>query len=625
MTVMEDGVLVAPNPYANPEAYYFPTAGRMEGVEILKGTNTLRYGPATVGGAINMITTAIPSELGGTVVTEVGEDGESRIFANVGSGAEEAFGWLLETHQQRGEGFKNIDRSNIDASINKEDYMAKFRIQNDESSARHQRLDLKLSYATEESNMSYLGLSDVDFSADPNRRYGLTEEDKMQNRHVSAVANYFLAVNENIDLHGMVYYNKFHRDWFKIDKINGQGQSDIIADANANNMNAIGILHGDIDSEVNIKHNNRDYISQGVQLDLDVDFTAMGWQHDLNIGSRFHQEEMDRVQPTETWQQINGSLVFESETPVASLTGSNNRFEESDAIALWAVDQIAISENLQLTLAVRFEEWEKDRADIQSDGSKSKRSDKGSEWLPGVGVTYQLNDSWQLLGGVYKGIALAGFSDSEDPDPEESINYEAGFRFAQQNVNAELIAFYNDYSNSVQNCSAQRPCDNGADTGSLQLGEAEVQGIEAVLGYTLSSANLTWPLKATYTYTDTEITKDADGASGKSGGQLAYIPENQLYLGAGVVGVKWDAFISARFTDEACTADACDNQADDSLLMTDSLWVLDFATHYQLNEQAQVYLKVDNLMDEQEIISRSPSGARANKPRTAMIGLKVSF
>ena len=61
VTLMEDGVLIAPAPYSNPAAYYFPTAMRMKGVEILKGAPLLRYGPQTVGGVMNMITMLYPS------------------------------------------------------------------------------------------------------------------------------------------------------------------------------------------------------------------------------------------------------------------------------------------------------------------------------------------------------------------------------------------------------------------------------------------------------------------------------------------------------------------------------------------------------------------------------------
>ena len=43
VNIMEDEINIMPAPYSAPDAYYFPITGKMNAVEILKGTSQYRY------------------------------------------------------------------------------------------------------------------------------------------------------------------------------------------------------------------------------------------------------------------------------------------------------------------------------------------------------------------------------------------------------------------------------------------------------------------------------------------------------------------------------------------------------------------------------------------------------
>ncbi len=62
VTMMEDGVLSGPAPYSAPAAYYVPLVTRMSRIEVTKGPSAIKYGPMTVGGAIDMISEPFPAE-----------------------------------------------------------------------------------------------------------------------------------------------------------------------------------------------------------------------------------------------------------------------------------------------------------------------------------------------------------------------------------------------------------------------------------------------------------------------------------------------------------------------------------------------------------------------------------
>jgi Fe(3+) dicitrate transport protein len=621
ITLLEDGVLIAPAPYSAPAAYYFPTAGRMSGVEVLKGATILRHGPATVAGVVNLISTPIPEQASGQINLEAGKFGSNRVNAGYGSSGEN-WGWLVETHQQQSDGFKTLDRASSDTGFDIEDYVLKARLNSDSEAAIYQQLDVKFQYSEETADETYVGLTDADFDADENRRYGLTALDQMNTRHSTATLRYLLQLKPQLSLTTTAYYNTFKRDWFKVDKIDGSSFGSVIDGANNGDQNAQGILDGNIDANVSIKHNNREYLSKGIQLVADWGFK----DHQLQGGVRYHEDDVDRFQPTEVYRQTGGELIFDA---ISDPGSSNNRVEQAQALAVHIMDVWSVNEQLELTLGLRYEDiktGQRRYSDVVRSTSNVTAKNSVDELLWSAGATYELNDQWQLLAGAHAGFAPASPGSQENVDPEKSTNYEAGARFQGNKINISAIAFYSDYENKVTNCSVAFPCGD-LTIGSESEGESETKGLEFTLSSSLYTNNkFSIPLTLSYTYTDAEIT-DVGESANQTGDALPYVPENVFNAQLGFELVSgWSAYLNASYIDEMCIDNSCGRSGvDDSLLKTDDVLVFDVATHYPLNDATSVYLKVDNLLDGQSIVARSPGGARPGKPRTATVGVKFKF
>ncbi|MEX2489514.1 MAG: TonB-dependent receptor [Pseudomonadales bacterium] len=611
VTLMEDGIMIAPAPYSNPAAYYFPSTWRMSSVEVLKGAPLLRHGPQTTGGVINLVSTPIPSENSGALVAVLGEDNTRDLHGHYG-GRSGNFRWLVETAQRDSDGFKDVDRSSRDTGYDIEDYVVKLGWEDE-----RQSLLLKLQYSEEVSNETYLGLTDADFDRDENRRYGLSAIDQMNNDHEGYSIAYTRDLSPIVSVTATGYYNEFFRDWFKL-----AGGGTLVDLANNGDATAQAVLDGTADiAGLNYKHNNRSYESYGLDVNVVVDLDT----HQLNIGARTHWDEMDRFQPVEAYDQVDGELVFRN---VIDPTGGDNRVEEADALSFWVTDRWQVTQDLALNLLLRYEDVETSRDEFNDPLRgvvASRRSNDNDEWLPGISFTYDIDEDWQVLAGVHRGFSPLGGGAREFEEPETSINYEAGIRFQRGPMFVETIGFFSDFDNKTENCSVGNPCSNGATSGSFTTGEAEVSGIELQVGHSFTAGGFHVPVQLAYTYTDAEISKDNPTTGFQSGDILADIPEQSASLRVGLEHDSgWNSYAVAKYADEMCMSVGCERTGD-QFSSTESLLVLDLVSRYNLTSRAVVFVKVENLLDEQSIISRKPDGARPNKPRTASLGFEYSF
>ncbi|MBY0245700.1 MAG: TonB-dependent receptor plug domain-containing protein, partial [Sphingobacteriaceae bacterium] len=210
ITLMEDGILIAPAPYADPSAYYFPTFSRMQGVEVLKGSSQIKHGPYTIGGAVNLISTSIPDSLKGFAQVAYGSFNTNQQRIWLGNKAKN-ISYVFELNRLASDGFKELENGS-NTGFDRRDVMAKIRWQSDESSKVKQYLTLKLLSTTEDSNETYLGLTYNDYQLNPLKRYAVTQKDYLDMKHTHLSLSHHIAPIAGLQINTVAYYSDTYRD-----------------------------------------------------------------------------------------------------------------------------------------------------------------------------------------------------------------------------------------------------------------------------------------------------------------------------------------------------------------------------------------------------------------------------
>ncbi|MDH3647988.1 MAG: TonB-dependent receptor [Gammaproteobacteria bacterium] len=632
IALLEDGVLIAPAPYASPAAYYFPSQRRMRNVEVLKGPSAVRLGSRTTGGAMNMVSTAIPDRHAATAEIFAGEDnlGEGHLWYG---NSLDNIGWLVETVQQRSDGFKQLDTGG-NTGFDIRDYVAKLRINTSRDSGLNHGVEFKFGYTDQVSDETYLGLTQQDFDADPYRRYAASQLDQLRTTHRQHQATYFLRpVDASWTFDLTLYNNNFSRNWFKLDSVTGVGINSILSNPN-DFADRMAWLRGETDSPddaLKLRNNNRSYYSRGVQGMAGLRISHGETDHHLQLGLRIHEDEADRFQHDDLYAIRDSSLALTS----AGAPGSqSNRVSDSEVTALFVEDRITAGA-WELTPGLRMERIRLTRTDYSTSdpsrnaGPSGVKSNTVDVVIPGLGVTYLFDNGWRVLGGVHRGFNPP--APGSNADEEDSKNFELGARFTGSRLSAEAIAFYTDYSNLVGTCTAS----TGGDCmigDQFDGGAATVGGIEALISYDaglLGRSNISLPLRFAYTWTGVaEFDNDFNSGFGPwgevvAGDELPYIPENQFQIAADLTAQRWSTGVNLSFVDQARTMAGQGSIPQNE--STDQHWVLDLAGRYRVNNNFELFGRIDNLLDEEYVVARRPAGLRPGKPRTAIIGFRFDL
>jgi len=632
ITIMEDGILMAPAPYSAPAAYFFPNMMRMQGIEVLKGAGQLLYGPFTTGGAINFISTAIPDEFCGNIMISAGAFGHRQGQAWVGN-RHKNLAYLVETANLTHDGFKNLDGSG-NTGFNRNDLMAKVRINSNEKNGKQHALTAKIAGVNELAHETYLGLTREDAESTPFRRYAGSQMDQINSTHRQGSLTYtFSHKCGEISLTG--YRTELWRNWYKVDKYRDSlgtslGLNAILTNPQANST-ALATLKGELDSHdkaLEVKANNRNYLSQGIQLR-----SLFNWgstiKHSINSGLRLHYDEHDRFQWSDWYAMRNGKM-YKTESGIPGTEA--NRIDKAMAVSSYVQygltwKKVYFKPGLRVEY-VEMETLDYGKSDTSRTGANlSSQSNARFALIPGASFGYQITDQWSAYAGVHRGFSPPG--SNPQTKPEASVNYEVGSRFDRQFMHGFLTGFFTDFSNLL---GSDFNAGGGGGTGDLYNGgAAECYGIEAGFATDLLlGKGKRWglPFSVNYTWMQARflssfVSGNSDWGTVTEGDIFPYMPEHQINLNIGLENARFRLFLQGRYSTAARIRPGQGDIAAAGLI--DPALIIDAGAHLLLSREITIQVRAQNIGQSTYLVAARPAGWRPGMPFHFQVGLKATF
>ena len=632
ITLMEDGILIAPAPYSAPAAYYFPTVNRMQSFEILKGGSQIQYGPYTTGGAMNMVSTQIPNRFSGRVIASIGSFNTKKTYVNIGD-EQKNFGYVLEYNNRNSDGFKKIDNSSKNTGFQGNDYLAKFRINSDADAKVYQSLTAKIQYSEDLANETYLGLTDADYANNPYRRYVGSNEDYIETEHKQIMLTHLIKPFENFSITTKAYKNEFARNWYKLDAVKvGASKvsiNNILTNPDTYNAEYRAITGADntINNALLVKANNRMYEAKGIQTVANYTFETGKTKHDIDFGIRYHEDFEDRFQWVDGYAIQNGVM---NRTSNGTRGTDANAIVKAEAIAAHILYNLSI-DNFTFTPGIRYEDIKLNSLNygtndvIRAGTTLAKANNKTNVWIPGMGILYKINDDYNIFTSVHKGFSPPGVKAGEDA--ESSLNTELGFRFHKNALQGEIIGYYNNFSNLQGSDSMSG---GGAGTGDLfNAGEAIVKGIELLATYEVINnreKGFKVPVTVSYTLTDTELKNNFNSTiwgTVESGDEIPYIAKNQLAITTGFETEKFNFALSGKYVDAFRTEAGVGTIPANNRVASN--FIIDFSAKYHLTNNISLMGNIINLLDKDYAVSRVPAGLRPGQPFGINFGIMAQL
>ena len=635
--VMEDGMPIQPAPYVFSPLYYNPPIERIEEIEVIKGSSTIRHGPQTMAGVINYVTSRPQRRsLGGTVEVTPGTNGYLSAFGELGGFGTDDVRPQVQLLFKRGDGFRdNNDFRQVNGTAK-----LQAAIGDDRS------LYVKLNADYERLNATYTGLTPYTFRTDPD--FNPKDDDLYQIYRASLGTVYNRRYSDDVQGTTRLYANAFHRPWWREKDVfvaaDAYQNPDVEAEAVPPNtpgpLMRVGI--SEVQAPLTLDDapyfgNVRTFYVAGVEHSVGVQHRLFGQDADLELGGRLHWERFRDDRKISDEVGVREGVFYQGTVadpgPVTIIGGSS--IYETRALSLYALEDVQWGP-VRLSPGFRLEVFE--QSQINRLKGSQYRDQTSVVPLPRLGFNWNLGtadlgaplgaSNVRLFGGVHRGytppssatFAIVGFDPPSataagdggfDLKAEKSWNSELGLRGRSDAGQVEVTGFYLYVEDLV----------GGRTSFQQNLGVVESYGLE--LRTLLEGPSFAAPLPTldvSYTYLQSAVvqgivTSAIDGIPEDiSGNELPAAPTHTATVGLtktfSEIGLtlSTDLRYTGRFYTDLENLEATNNRGERGPVPART--VLDAGATYEHSDALSVQLTAKNVTDNVYIGSRLHSNPR---------------
>lgn len=605
--LLEDGIPLTYAPYGDNASYYHPPIDRFESVEVLKGSGQILYGPQTIGGVVNYITPTPPAKREGSLTLTGGNRNYFHGHLSYGDTIGNT-GLIFGFTRKQGQG----SRDNVRSGLNDFNFKSVTAF-----NTRH-AITFKLNYYGEDSNVTYSGLREDEFRANP--RQNPFRNDFFYGDRVGASATHAIVFNPDVVLTTNLYGSYFRRHWWRQSSNSNERPNDS-ADPFCGGMTNLNTTCGN-------QGRLRRYLFAGVEPRLRITKPLFGRRNEMELGLRIHLEDQKRLQKNGNRPTSRDGVVVE------------NNERRNQAFSAFIQNRFSLG-NITVSPGLRVEHVKYQRTNrLLNVNGKTQLT----QAVPGIGVSYTPHEKLILFAGLHRGFAPPRTEDvinnntggSIDLDPELSWNYEAGIRARPHAaLRIEATFFRMDYENQIVPASLAGGIGSAFTNGGATLH----QGLE--FSASLDTAPIlrrrySFYSRAAYTYLPVADFRGVRFSSvpgfsttSVSGNRLPYAPKQLLNASVGYThstGVDTfleGVYVGPQFSEDLNRIDPFTANGQTGLIPSYTIW--NATANYKVERfQTTLFVTAKNLFDRTYIADRA-RGLLPGPPRGLQAGFKFKF